>query len=218
MSNNNVIVKSKGVQGWFERFTARDLWKGLLVVIVASILAGAEGLINTRSTGSTTAAITTASYTSAAYSGFELLIIWVLSTLLFHGLSRLMKGKGSLRRFFTMNGLAFLPILVQGLLSVIDVALFSPIGASPIANQPLLTVLMSELNLLNLFSLGLTVVAVSTNYGLSRKRAVLGVIVPVIILLVLGLVGLPINRTGSTIFRGLGGFGIGRGGFTPPGG
>jgi hypothetical protein len=217
MSNNNVIVKSKGVQGWFERVTARDLWKGLLVVLIASILVGAESLFNTRGTASTTAAISTASYISAAYSGFELLIIWLLSTLLIHGISRLMKGKGSLKRFFTMNGLAFLPILVQGLLSIIDVAVFSPIGASPIANQPLLTVLMSELNLLNLISLGLTVVAVSTNYGISRKRAIVGVIVPVIILLALGLVGLPVTRTGSTIFRGFGIFGGGRGGFAPGG-
>jgi hypothetical protein len=217
MSNKNEIVQRKGVQGWFERVTNRDLWKGLLVVLIASTLVGVETIINTRS-GSSTAASSTASYTSAVISGVELLIIWALSTLLIHGLSRLMKGKGSLRRFFTMNGLAYIPILVQALLSIIDIALFSPIGTSLLASQPLLSVLMSELNILNLISLGLTMVAVSVNYGLSRKKALVIVIVPVIILLALGFIGLPIARTGSSIFRGLGSFGFGRGGFTPPGG
>jgi len=187
------------------------------VVIIASTLVGAERLISIRSASSTTTA-EAASYTTSLISGLELLIIWTLTTLIIHGLSRLMKGKGSLKRFFAMNGLAYLPILIQALLSIIDVAFFNPTGASPLANQPLLSVLMSELNILNLISLGLTLVAVSANYGLNWKKALVAVIVPVIILLALGFIGLPLTRTGSTIFRGFGVFGTGRGGFTPSGG
>jgi hypothetical protein len=139
------------------------------------------------------AAATISSYTTSATSFLIPLAVWAASTLIIHLDSRLMRGKGGLRSFYAMNGVAYLPILLQSLLSIVDVSTSPTIPRSAVSSDPLLGVLLGQFNVLNLVSLGLSAVAVMANYGLNRKRAVLAVLIPVLIFLALGLVTTPLG-------------------------
>ncbi len=211
-------VKMKGIRGWFERRTGKDLWMGISVVLAAAILSEVTTLFRVGAAASS-AGTSTFSYMTIILGVVISLGTWVLSSLIIHGSSRLLKGKGSLRRFFAMNGFAYVPILIQSILSVLDV-MFSGVSRSPLASQPLLQLLLTQFNILSLIAIALSAVAVMANYGLNRKRAVVAVLIPVILILALGLLGIPIGVGRSNAFRGIGGlFGRGGGGgFVPPGG
>jgi hypothetical protein len=219
MSKTDVdTMKKMGIRGWFESRTGKDLWKGISVVLAAAILSEVTTLFRA---GAATSSVGVSSF---SYTTFLLGVVvslgtWVLSSLIIHGSSRLLKGKGSLRRFFAMNGFAYVPILIQSLLSIADVAL-SGVTRSPLVSQPIIQLLLTQFNLLSLISIALSAIAVTANYGLNRKRAVIAVLIPVILILALGLLGIPIGVGRSNAFRGIGGlFGRGGGGgFVPPGG
>jgi hypothetical protein len=202
-------LKKKGIRGWFERRTGKDLWIGVSVVLAAAILSEVTTLLRAGVTASSTG-VSAFSYTTLVLGVVVSLGTWVLSSLIIHGSSRLLKGKGSMRRFFAMNGFAYVPILVQSLLSVADVML-SGVSRSPLSSQPILQLLLTQFNLLSLIGIALSAVAVMANYGLNGKRAVVAVLIPVILILALGLLGIPIGVGRSNTFRGFGGL-FGRGG------
>ena len=215
--SDNMNEPRKGLNGLFANVKAGDLWKGVLVVLLAATLTGVEDLVGFGGTASAASLGSGRLLTFAATLG-EVFLVWILSTALIHGLSRLMHGKGSMRRLYALNGFAYIPIALQVLFSVIDVVIFTP-GASPATGQ--LSILLSELNLFNLATIALSTLAVASNYGFSRRRSLVIVLVPVLILLVLGLLGLPVARTGGTSIRGVFGFGgrgVGGGGGFAPGG
>lgn len=210
---------TRGIKGWFQRRTR--VWKGVGIVVLAALLSEAAVVIRSERVASglsSGTAVGALIYVTAALGAVISIIIWAISTLITHGTSRLLRGKGGLKRFFAMNGFAYLPILLQGLLSVADVSLTGGTGTSPLASQPVLEALLTQFNLLNLAALVLSGIAVTANYGLSRKRAAVAVLVPVVIFLVLGLLGIPLGGGRSTgqgfgLFpRGLGGFRITPGG------
>ncbi len=125
----------KGIRGWFERRTGKDMWIGISVVLAAAILSEVTTLFRTGAAASSTGASTVQRYDNYFRESLYRLGTWVLSSLIIHGSSRLLKGKGSLRRFFAMNGFAYVPILIQSILSVLDV-MFSGVLRSPLASQP----------------------------------------------------------------------------------
>ncbi len=200
MSNTvKVAQEAKGIKGWFQRRTSA--WKGVGIVVLAAIISEAAVAIRSErvtSGFSVGTAVSSFIYITVALGTVIAIITWAISTLIIHGTSRLLKGKGGLKRFFAMNGFAYLPILLQGLLSVADVGLTGGTGSSPLASQPGLEVLLTQFNLLNLAALVLSGVAVTANYGLSRKRAAVAVLVPVVIFLALGFLGVPLGGGRST--------------------
>jgi len=207
-----------GIKGWLQRRTSP--WKGIGIVVVAALLSETAVIIRSEraasgfSGGATAGAVI---YITAVLGAVISIIFWAISTLLTHGTSRLLRGRGSLKHFFARNGFAYLPILLQGLLSIADVSLTSGTGTSPLASQPELEMLLTQFNLLNLAAIVLSGIAVTANYGLSRKRAAVAVLVPVVIFLALGFLGIPLGG-GRAAGRGFSLFPRGLGGFRFPGG
>lgn len=125
--------------------------------------------------------------------GVSILLGWILSTLLMHGLSHLLGGQGSLRKFFAIHGLAASPFLVNYLARTLDAYLISQ-GAAinyfllnrGIESRFFKAVLdMNLLNIFGLYSLILVVVGLQENYELSRGKALLIALSPWLLYFVL---------------------------------
>ncbi len=125
--------------------------------------------------------------------GISILVGWVISTLLLHGLGRLSGGDGSMKRFFAMNGFIAVPTLLNQILRVVDASIMD--SASIVGYFLAYTEISSKLikaligtNLLNIWglaSLVLLVIGLEENYKLARSRAVLVALVPSIVLFAL---------------------------------
>ncbi|MBD3205407.1 DUF1282 domain-containing protein [Candidatus Bathyarchaeota archaeon] len=125
--------------------------------------------------------------------GVSILLGWILSTLLMHGLSHLLGGQGGLRKFFAINGLAASPFLVNYLARTLDAYLISK-GAAinyfllnrGIESRFFKAVLdMNLLNIFGLYSLILVVIGLQENYKLSRGKALLIALSPWLLYFVL---------------------------------
>ncbi len=125
MSKTVETVKSKGLKGWFENWTSKDLIKGFAVVLVAALLTAASVIIEAGKSTFASSTVGTSVYITAAISFGTYLALWLVSSLVIHAMARVLKGKGSLRRFLAMNGFAYIPLVIQGLLSIVDVMTFT---------------------------------------------------------------------------------------------
>jgi len=231
MSNAVETMKSKGLKGWFENLTSKDLMKGFAVVLLAAVLSATAVILEAGKSTFTSSTAGTSIYITAAISFGTYLVLWLVSSLIIHASARVLKGKGSLRRFLAMNGFAYIPLVIQGLLSVLDVVM-SPTIPQSATGLGIVGVLLGEFNVFNSATLILSAVAAMANYGLSRKKAAVAVLIPVAISLALTFTGFGISLGGGSrsAFRGLGilggggrtigggftGGGFVGGGFTPP--
>jgi hypothetical protein len=127
--------------------------------------------------------------------GVSILLGWILSTLLMHGLSHLLGGKGSIRRFFAIHGMASLPYLINYLIRVID---SYSISNSDVLNYFFLNrnidsrffkaiLDMNLLNIFGLYTLILVIYGIKDNYEISRGKTILVSIVPWLLYLALNL-------------------------------
>jgi hypothetical protein len=113
--------------------------------------------------------------------GISILIGWILSTMLMHGLSHLLGGQGSLRKFFAMHGLASAPFMVNYLARTLDAYIISQDAAISyfLVNRGIDSRLFKavlNMNLLNIFgfySLILVIVGLQENYELNRSKALI---------------------------------------------
>jgi hypothetical protein len=228
MSEKVETMKNKGLKGWFENITSKDLKKGFAVVLVAAVLSAASVILEAGKSTFISSTAGTSVYISAAISFGTYLVLWLVSSLVIHASARVLKGKGSLRRFLAMNGLAYIPLVIQGLLSVVDVVM-SPTIPQSATGLGIIGILLGEFNVFNSMTLILSAVAAMANYDLSRKKAAVAVLIPVVISLALTFIGVPISLSGGGSRSVLRGFGIlggggrafgggftGGGGFTPP--
>ena len=176
-----------------------DLMKGAVIVVVAAILAGVSTMtymnkvpIEILLSSLQNVEVDTSSMqgTMGMFSAIGVIVAvlagWGLSTLLFHALSNLLGGTGSMKRFFAMTGFASTPLLLKQVIRMIDSFTISQDAAVGffIANRDignkLLTGLMGA-NLLNLFgvaTLYLTVNAINANYGLGKGKALVIALIP----------------------------------------
>ena len=121
-------------------------------------------------------------------SAISIIIGWIASTLLMHGLGKLSGGSGSMKRMFALHGFASLPSLFNQLLRVVDASIMDSdsIVGYFLAAQNLgkfLTAFVGA-NLFNIWGLatiGLLMLAVEENYELSRTRSIIIVLVPSLI-------------------------------------
>ena len=122
-------------------------------------------------------------------AGITILLGWVAGTFLMHGLSRLSGGDGSRRTFFAMHGFASVPSLLNQLLRVVDASIMdsNSLAGYFVAYREIGSKVLRALigtNLLNVWGLAtvaLLVIAVEENYGLSRTRSVMIVLLPSVV-------------------------------------
>lgn len=111
--------------------------------------------------------------------GLTVFANWLISTLLIHLNTRLLGGKGSFKGMLAKASFASTPQLIQQAIRVADAYTISReellvLMASPKAPSifQFFFMLLESLNLFLLWTLMLLTIAASTNYGISRKRAV----------------------------------------------
>jgi len=119
-------------------------------------------------------------------AGVTILLGWVAGTLLMHGLSRLSGGDGSMKAFFAMHGFASVPSLLNQLVRVVDASIMDSnslagyfLAYRDVGSKVLKALIGTNLvNVWGLATVALLVIAVEENYGLSRTRAVMIVLLP----------------------------------------
>jgi len=126
------------------------------------------------------------------YSGLgaavTILAGWAISTIIMHGLSNLVGGRGSIKRFFAMHGFAAAPHALNYVLRTVDAYVSSSqaLVAYYTANREISLKLLRAVlgtNMLTVFGVaGLVYVtyALAENYSLDRRRASLIALVPVL--------------------------------------
>jgi hypothetical protein len=184
----------------FSKLEESDLTKGLIVMFVMVLLAAYSSMIymgkvplsllSPQLEGIDTSQFEgTMGLFAGIGSGVSILIGWVASTLLLHGLGRLTGGSGSMKRFFAMHGFASVPSLLNQLLRVIDASIMDAnslasyfVSYRDISGKALRALLGSNLvNVWGLATIALLVIAVEENYGASRGKAILIVLVPSVV-------------------------------------
>ncbi len=184
----------------FSSIDESDLTKGLIVMIVMVLLASYSSsiyigkisltVLSPQLEGVDTSQIEgTMGIFAGVGAGITIMIGWVAATLLLHGLGKLSGGSGSMKRFFAMHGFASVPTLFNQILriadsSILDSATLSSyyVNYRDISNKALKALLGTNLvNIWELATIALLVIAVEENYGMSRSRAIMIVLVPSVV-------------------------------------
>ena len=126
-------------------------------------------------------------------TGVSLLIGWIVSTVVLHGLSMLSGGDGSMKRFFAINGYVSFPRLLNQMLRLVDAFILESdslkeyfIASNGIQNKLLKSIIeVNVINIWGLASLVLLVVGLEENYKLSRGRSMLLALIPSLLLFIL---------------------------------
>lgn len=126
-------------------------------------------------------------------SGVSILLGWVISTLILHGLGKVSGGDGSMKRFFAINGFVAVPSLLNQILRVVDASIMDSaslvgyfIAYRDISSKAVRAFLgVNILNIWALASLALLVIGLEENYNLERSRAIIIALVPTVLLFAL---------------------------------
>jgi hypothetical protein len=189
----------------FKDMDEGDLTKGLLIMIVMVLLTAYSSMvylnkipltvISPQLEGVDTSQLEVSMGLFAGIgSAITVLIGWVASTLLLHGLGRFSGGSGSMKRFFAMNGFTSIMGVLNQVLRIADASIQSAATLSSyyIAYRDIGSKVLKALlgtNLVNIWGLAtivLLVFAIEENYGASRSRAILIALVPSVILFIIG--------------------------------
>jgi Na+/melibiose symporter-like transporter len=204
-----VEVITKPYEG-FNMIDRGDLVKGLSIVFVTIILAAISAIeymskipleVLLPQIGNTGVDVSSLSGTMVLFSGiglaFSILLGFLLSTMIMHGVSVLIGGGGNLGVFFAMHGFATIPHLVNYLLRTIDsyttsssVLIGYYVDNSQIGSKLLKAAIASGLT--NVFGLAVLVYltyAVMSNYKLSTGRAFLVALVPYLLAFIVNFLG-----------------------------
>ena len=196
-----VLYKPRAI---FSSMDESDLTKAILVMLVMVILSAYSSTIyiskipltvlSPQLQGVDTSQIEgTMGIFAGVGSGVTVLVGWIASTLVLHGLSRLSGGNGSMKRFFAMNGFVTLPSILNQILRIVDASMLDSATLSSyfvsyrdISNKILKALLGTNLlNIWGLAGLALLVIALETNYGMNRSRAVLIALLPSVVMFIL---------------------------------
>ncbi|MFH2109742.1 MAG: YIP1 family protein [Candidatus Bathyarchaeota archaeon] len=130
---------------------------------------------------------------SAVGAGVSILLGWVLSTVVMHGLANLAGGRGSMKRLFAMHGFAAAPHAANYALRTVDAfvsssqSLVTYFMAGRVVEAKLVRAVLGT-NMLTVFGVaGLVYLtyALSINYQLRRDRALAVAIVPLLLYIAL---------------------------------
>jgi hypothetical protein len=176
----------------FNQVDRSDLVKGVLIVLVTVTLAAVSAMkymskipldVLLPQIGSAGVDVSSISGTMGLFSGiglaFAILIGFVLSTMIMHGVSVLIGGSGTLGAFFAMHGFATIPHLINYLIRLVDAYTIQPdvlvgyyVENREVGNKLFRSLMASGLT--NVFGLAVLVYltyAVMANYKLSSGKA-----------------------------------------------
>ena len=122
---------------------------------------------------------------------------WLLSTIIFHGFSIVLGGKGSFNKMIVLSGYAYTPMVIQ---QVLRLGYFSIVGPVEI-NLGIGQVggLLNYFTVFSILTMFLVGVAVMTNYGLSGRKAALVALSPTLLIILLALALRPIMGNSSNL-------------------
>ena len=201
------------VKKWFDGITEKHLIRGMGIVLVTGLLAGATAYTNASKiqipvTG--VAGVGSMVQSIAAIAAvIGTLLGWVISSVIYHVGANVLGGKGSLNRMFALAGYASIPALAQQLLRFVNYAI---LNQTPItATGGIVGNILNYFDFFSIISLVLVGMAVMVNYGLSWKKAALVALLPTIISIALAIIarslfgGLTTASTnqGTGLFAGL---------------
>jgi len=193
------------IRGRFDKFTGRDLSKGLAVILIIAVISTVDSYVyavGARNEGEGFG------FFAIAVIFIAPIVSWSIFTLVIHYVSVLLGGKGDRKRFFAMCGFAYLPIVIQEVLRVIDDLInISTLAQSPATEQGLIGLLLNHFDLFKVMVLFLVAVAVMVNYNLNAKRAVLATLVPDVASIILSLTLFALNLGGRVRIPLLGNLG-----------
>lgn len=185
------------IRGRFEKVTERDFPKGLAVILIIAAISTVDSYVyavGARQGGDGFG------FFAIAVIFIAPIVSWSIFTLVIHYVSVLLGGKGERKRFFAMCGFAYLPIMIQEVLRVIDDLInISTLAQSPATEQGLIGLLLNHFNLFKVMILFLVAVAVMVNYNLNAKRAIVATLVPDVALIILSLIFFALNLGGSGV-------------------
>jgi len=169
------------------RVDERDLWIGLLVVLIIAFLASTarynyamklpieipEFLQRPGSRVNPEAFKRNIAYFQAFGEGAATILDWLLTSILIHLYIRVLGGRGSLRGLMAKAGFASTPLLIQQLLRLIDSYTITRDRLLELAAslQSWTPRTLTHINLFQIWLLILLTIAASINYGTSKRRA-----------------------------------------------
>ena len=174
------------VEKWLDAVTDKDLMKGAAIVLASGLFAGGSAYAAASSMdallGSMAGTVKIISMISAVVMA---LLGWVVSSVIYHGVSHLAGGKGDRNRMFALNGYAYTPALVQQILRFVNYWFLGQTAATSVGG--VLEVLVSTFNVFALIGLVLVALAIKTNYGITGRKAALIALIPTAITLAFAL-------------------------------
>lgn len=192
-----VLYKPRAI---FSSMDEGDLGKGVLVVLVLVTLAAYSSMVymgkiplSVLSPMLEGVEVSQLQGSMGIFAGIgvsiTIIVGWVAGTLLMHGLGRLSGGDGSMKRFFAMHGFASVPGVLNQILRVVDASIMDSgslagyfVSYRDMGSKVLRALLGTNLlNVWGLATIALLVIAVEENYGASRTRAVMIVLLPSVV-------------------------------------
>jgi hypothetical protein len=197
----------------FESIGEKDLKKGVVVILLVAALSAYAGYNYTSKTPfQSSASISIQSMptqtinTDALRTNFIIFTTlgnfitvftgWLLIGVILHIIARLMTGEGGLKRLLAQMGFASPPLILQQLLRLIDAYTISPetlldVSASLTLGGSLVMRFMSRamttFTLFGIWTLILTIMAVSVNYQSPRTKSAIATIVAHLVVIVVRL-------------------------------
>lgn len=184
----------------FSTVDESDLTKGLIVMFLMVILASYSStlymdkiplsVLSSQLEGVDTSQFEgTMGIFAGIGSAVTIIIGWVASTVLMHGLGRLSGGGGSIKRFFALHGFASVPSLLNQVVRIADASIIDSASLSSyfvtyrdMENKMLKAFLGTNLfNIWGLATVVLLVFAVEDNYKTSSTRSAMVVLLPSLI-------------------------------------
>ena len=110
-------------------------------------------------------------------SGLGGVVEWLVLSVLIFLAGRLMIGKGSFRKMLALTAFSSMPLIIQQVLRLIDSytvpeqTLLSMMSAGSSTQNLLISQILSVFTVFGIWSFAITLVAVSVNYGASKRRA-----------------------------------------------
>jgi hypothetical protein len=190
------------IEKWLDAVTDKDLMKGAAIVLASGLFAGGSAYVAASSMdallGSMAGTVKIISMISAVVMA---LLGWVVSSVIYHGVSHLAGGKGDRNRMFALTGYTYTPALVQQILRFVNYWFLGQTAATSVGG--VLEVLVSTFNVFALIGLVLVALAIKTNYGITGRKAALIALIPTAITLAFALATLNMySEVDTSMFTG----------------
>ena len=192
------------IQRWLGGVTEKDITKGALIVLLEGIFAGGAAYSAASMITLPVAGLAGTVQAIAAVSGIVMtLLVWVVSSLIFHGVAHLLGGRGNRNRMFALAGYASVPQLIQQLIRFVSYWFLGQTATT--SGTGIIELLLQYFNVFSIIGLVLMSLAIMTNYKLPGKKAILVALIPSFIGLAFGFAALAMVRsTASTSTASIG--------------